>query len=76
MTELPKPDMDPAVRAFLERLDADDVPILEAVMNVGKNLKAIGIVGAWIFGGMIGIAILVSQGIDAFQKIAAAFKPV
>lgn len=74
MTELPKPDMDPAVRAFLERLDAEDVPLLETTIDMTRKLVAFGQVGKWILFTIFGGVVAVAAFWEAIQKIIAFFK--
>lgn len=71
---MPKPEMDPAVRAFLDRLDPDDVALLEKTIGITRKLLAFGQVGKWILYGLFGLVIAISLLGEAVQKIFALVK--
>ena len=69
MTELPKSEMDPAVRAFLDRLDAEDVPLLETTISITRKLVAFGQVGKWILVALFALVLGMAALGEVIQKI-------
>lgn len=74
MTEFPKSEMDPAVRAFLDRLDPDDVKLLETTISITRKVLAFGQVGKWILWGLIAVVLAVAALGEAIQKIFTLVK--
>lgn len=74
MTEAPKPELDPAVSAFLQRLDADDVPLLETTISITRKLMAFGQVGKWILWSLFGLVLAIAMLGEAIQKIFGLVK--
>ncbi|MFG1413487.1 hypothetical protein V5G24_20465 [Xanthobacter sp. VTT E-85241] len=70
MTEGPKESMDPAVAAFLSRLDAEDVPLLEKSMELTRNIAATATVIKWVIISAFGLVVAVAALGESLQKIA------
>ncbi len=70
MTEGPKESMDPAVAAFLARLDAEDVPLLEKSIELTRKIAATATVVKWIIISIFGVIVAVAALGESLQKIA------
>ena len=69
MNDIPKEDLDPAVRAFLARLDSEDVPLLEKSIDLMRKIIAAGQVAKWLTICLFGTVLAVTTFWEAIQKL-------
>lgn len=66
--------LDPEVRAFLGRLDEDDVQLLEKSIDLSRHVASAGRVAKWLLVALFSLIVALATVGDAFVKILHWFQ--